>query len=149
MKRREFYQRMQQIDPEAPRALAQFADLFEEDYVTAGEDLKDPAVTDELRARAREDMEFYMARYDVLQEKINADLRRAGATDAQINWGLFGNVELPLVLYLLCNYRAKRLIGFSYRILYCLAELDMLGRYTDVDTEELERIRRDYGRKFG
>ena len=71
------------------------------------------------------------------------------ATDAQINWGLFGNVELPTVPYLLCNFRARKLIRLSYRILYCLAELNMIGKYTEVDGEELERVRRDYGRRFG
>lgn len=149
MNRREFYQRMQSIDPEDPRAMELLVNLFEEDYVTAGRDLKDPAVTEDLRARAQADLKYFMARYDALEEKINADLRRAGATDAQINWGLFGNVELPTLPYLRCNFRAKRLIRISYQILYCLAELKMVGKYAETDEEELARIRRDYGRKYG
>lgn len=87
MKRREFYQRLQDIDPEDRRAMEQLAELFEEDYVTAGEDLTDPAVAEDIRARAQADMEYFMAKYDALLEKINLELRRAGATDAQINWG--------------------------------------------------------------
>ena len=149
MKRREFYQRLQAIDPEDSRAMEQLAELFEEDYVTAGENLTDPAVAEDIRARAQADMEYFMAKYNALLEKINFELRRAGATDAQINWGLFGNVELPTVPYLLCNFRARKLIRLSYRILYCLAELNMIGKYTEVDGEKLERIRRDYGRRFG
>ena len=56
MKRREFYQRLQDIDPEDRRAMEQLAELFEEDYVTAGEDLTDPAVAEDIRARAQADM---------------------------------------------------------------------------------------------
>lgn len=43
----------------------------------------------------------------------------------------------------------ERLVRISYQILYCLAELKMVGKYADVDQEELERIRRDYGRRYG
>ena len=71
MKRREFYQRLQDIDPEDRRAMEQLAELFEEDYVTAGEDLTDPAVAEDIRARAQADMEYFMAKYDALLEKIN------------------------------------------------------------------------------
>ena len=149
MKRREFYQRLQQIDPEDARAMELLMDLFEEDYITAGKNLKDPALMEDLRSHAQADLENYKARYDALLEKINSALRRAGATDAQINWGLFANVELSTIPYLLCNFRAKKLIRISYQILYCLAELKMVGKYVDVDEEELERIRRDYGRRFG
>ena len=58
MKRREFYQRLQAIDPEDRRAMEQLAELFEEDYVTAGENLTDPAVAEDIRARAQADMEY-------------------------------------------------------------------------------------------
>ena len=45
---------------------------------------------------------------------------------------------------------AKRLIQHSYQITFCLGELKMLSKYTDsVDRDELERIRKDYGRRFG
>ena len=66
------------------------------------------------------------------------------------NWGLFGDVELPTVSYLRCNLMAKKLIRYSYQITYCLGELKMLSKYTDrVDIEELERIRKEYRRRFG
>ena len=149
MERREFNQRLQQVDPDAQHALEELAALFEEDYLSEGRDLKDPAVSGELRDRAREDLEIHMARYDAVLEKIKAELRKAGATEAQINWELFGNVELPPIPYFLCNIRARKLIRISYQILFCLAELKMLGKYTDVDEAELARIRCEYGRRFG
>ena len=149
MERREFNKRLQQVDPDAPHALEELAALFEEDYLSEGRDLKDPAVSGELRARTMEDLEIHMARYDAVLEKLKVELRRAGATEAQINWELFGNVELPPIPYFLCNIRARKLIRISHQILFCLAELKMLGKYTDVDEAELARIRCEYGRRFG
>ena len=151
MKRREFYERMSRIDPEAPDAMDALADLFEEDYVSSGRELSDPAVAEEIIDRAKADLEDFQTRYDALCEKINADLRKAGATEAQINWGLFGNVELGTAAWLRCNRRARKLIRYAYQILYCLAELKMIGRYaeTEVDDADLNRIRQDYGRRYG
>ena len=149
MERREFNQRLQQVDPDAQHALEELAALFEEDYLSEGRDLKDPAVSGELRDRTMEDLEIHMARYDAVLEKLKVELRRAGATEAQINWELFGNVELPPIPYFLCNIRARKLIRISYQILFCLAELKVLGKYTDVDEAELARIRCEYGRRFG
>ena len=151
MKRRELYERMSQIDPEDPDAMGALAELFEEDYTTSGRKLEDPVTAEEILSRAEKDLEFFRKRYDVLRERIDADLRRAGATEAQINWGLFGNVELDTAAWLRCNFRAKKLIRCSYQILYCLAELKMIGRYSDcgMDETELQRIRREYGRRYG
>ena len=149
MERKEFNHRLQQVDPDAPHALEELAALFEDDYLSEGRDLKDPAVSENLRARAREELGFHMSRYDAVLEKIKGELRKAGATEAQINWEYFGNVELPPIPYFLCNIRARKLIRISYQILFCLAELKMLGKYTDVDEAELEQIRCGYGRRFG
>ena len=76
-------------------------------------------------------------------------MRKAGATEAQINWGLFENIELPTFSYMRCNRWANQLIRYSYQIQYCLAELKMLGKYTEIDEEELKAIRRDYCRRYG
>ncbi len=149
MKRREFYERMSQIDPESSEALESLAALFEEDYLTGGRDLKDPVTAEDILTRTRADLEKYMSRYDGLKDRIDAELRKAGATEAQINWGLFGDVELPTAAYLRCNLWARKLIRCSYQILYCLAELKMIGRYTEVDREELRHIQIDYGRRYG
>ena len=96
-----------------------------------------------------EDLEHNKACYDVRKEKIDAELRKAGATEAQINWGLFENIELPTFSYMRCNRWANQLIRYSYQIQYCLAELKMLGKYTEIDEEELKAIRRDYCRRYG
>ena len=149
MRRREFMERVNQIDPEEPGALDALSALFEEDYVTAGEDLNNAETIGRIISRTRADLEYYMSRYDLFQEKINTELRKAGATEAQINWGLFGNVELPTIPYLRCNHWAKKLIRCSYQILYCLAELKLVGRYSAVDEEELKTIQMNYGRKYG
>ena len=149
MKRKEFYERVNRIDPESPEAIDALADLFEEDYLTADKDLKDREISESILPQARADLKHYMDRYDRLREKIDGALREAGATEAQINWGLFGNVELPTGSFLRCNLWARKLIRCSYQILYCLAELKMIGRYAKVDEEELRRIQRDYGRRYG
>ena len=129
MTRREFTERMAQIDPESEEAVDKLAALFEEDYLSSGKDLN--------------------GRYDELLEKIIGELRKAGATEAQINWGLFGNVELPTLSYIRCNAIAKKMIHVSYQITYCLGELKMLSKYTDVDMDALSRIQREYKRRFG
>ena len=91
---------MTQIDPESEGAVDQLAALFEEDYLSSGKDLNDPAVIEEIHTAAETDLEHFKGRYDELLEKINGELRKAGATEAQINWGLFGNVELPTLSYI-------------------------------------------------
>ena len=149
MTRREFRERMAQIDPESEGAVYQLATLFEEDYLSSGKDLNNPAVIEELHTEAKADLEHFMGKYDELFEKINGELRKAGATEAQINWGLFGNVELPTLSYIRCNAMAKKMIHISYQIIYCLGELKMLSKYTDVDTDELSRLQREYRRRFG
>ncbi len=150
MTRKEFRDCMEQIDPEASEAVDELALLFERDYQETGRDLNDPVLLNDLIESAEADMEHFMAKYDDLLDKINGELRKAGATEAQINWGLFGDVELLTVSYLRCNLMAKKLIRYSYQITYCLGELKMLSKYTDrVDIEELERIRKEYRRRFG
>lgn len=149
MTRKEFTERMAQIDPESEDAVDELASLFEEDYHTAGRDLNDPAVIEDILLDAKADLENFMGKYDDLLGKIHKELRKAGATEAQINWGLFGNIELPTVSYIRCNSLAKKMIRISYQITYCLGELKMLSRYTDVDTDELARIQREYRRRFG
>lgn len=149
MTRKEFAERMAQIDPESEDAVDELASLFEEDYLTAGRDLNDPAVIEDILLDAKADLENFMGKYDDLLGKIHKELRKAGATEAQINWGLFGNIELSTVSYIRCNSLAKKMIRISYQITYCLGELKMLSRYTDVDTDELARIQREYRRRFG
>lgn len=150
MTRKEFANHMAHIDPEASTAVDELADLFERDYQEEGRDLTDPDMIEELKSAAEADFHHHLRRYDDLLDKVNQELRKAGATEAQINWGLFGNVELPTLSYLRCNRMAKRLIQHSYQITYCLGELKMLSKYTDnVQQNELERIRKNYGRRFG
>ena len=149
MTRKELAVRINQIDPEDPGAVEALAELFEEDYLSMGKDLQDPEQLDELFKRTETDLRRFMEKYDRLLGKINNELRKAGATEAQINWGLFGDVELPTFAFLRCNFMARRLIRYSYQIVYCLGELKMLSKYMDLDAEEYERIRREYNRKFG
>ena len=150
MTRKEFANHMAQIDPEASTAVEELADLFERDYQEEGRDLTDPDLIEDLKSAAEADLHHHMDHYDDLLEKINQELRKAGATEAQINWGLFGDVELPTLSYLRCNRMAKSLIKHSYQITYCLGELKMLSKYTDsLVKDELKRIRKDYGRRFG
>ena len=149
MTKKEFADRMAQIDPESPNAPSELAVLFEEDYLTTGKDLNDPETVDNLRDTAENDLNYFMQKYDHLLQRINDELRKAGATEVQITWGLFGDVELPTFSYFRCNIMAKKLIRLSYQITYCLGELKMLSRYTDVDQDELNRIQREYRRRFG
>ena len=150
MTRKEFKNHMAQIDPESPTAVDDLADLFERDYQEEGRDLTDPDVIEDLKIAAETDLHHHMSRYDDLLNKINQELRKAGATEAQINWGLFGDVELPTFSYFRCNQMANRLIQHSYQITYCLGELKMLSKYTEcLDRDELERIRKEYRRRFG
>lgn len=100
MTRKEFSDHMKKIDPESPTVMDELAALFERDYQEEGRDLSDPVMIENLQIAAEEDLHYHMSRYDDLLEKINGELRKAGATEAQINWGLFGNVELPTVPYL-------------------------------------------------
>ena len=85
MTKKEFIDRIDQIDPDDSEALDQLAELFEEDYLTAGENLNDPEVIEDLLLSAREDLEHNKACYDVRKDRIDAELRKAGATEAQIN----------------------------------------------------------------
>ena len=85
MTKKEFIDRIEQIDPDDSEALDRLSELFEEDYLTAGENLNDPEVIENLLARAREDLEHNKACYDVRKDRIDAELRKAGATEAQIN----------------------------------------------------------------
>lgn len=149
MTRKEFNERMVQIDPESENAVDKLASLFEEDYLTTGRDLNDPAVIEDILLATKADLENFMEKYDDLLGKIHGELRKAGATEAQINWGLFGNIELPAVSYIRCNSLAKKMIRISYQITYCLGELKMLSKYADVDTNELAKIQREYRRRFG
>ncbi len=149
MTRKEFGERIAEIDPESAEAVDELAALFEEDYRSAGKDLNDPAVIQEIHTAVQADLEHFMRKYDDLLEKINDELRKAGATEAQINWGLFGNVELPVISYFRSNSMAKKLIRISYQIIFCLGELKMLSRYTDIDLNTLTCIQREYRRRFG
>ena len=79
MTRREFTERMAQIDPESEEAVDKLAALFEEDYLSSGKDLNDPAVIEEIHIAAKTDLEHFKGRYDELLEKINGELRKAGA----------------------------------------------------------------------
>ena len=116
MTRKEFNERMAQVDPESEDAVDELASLFEEDYLTTGRDLNDPAVIEDILLAAKADLENFIEKYDDLLGKIHGELRKAGATEAQINWGLFGNIELPAVSYIRCNSLAKKLIHISYHI---------------------------------
>lgn len=150
MTRKEFANHMAHFDPESSTTVDELADLFEKDYQEAGRDLTDQDVIENLKSAAEADLHHHMSRYDVFLDKINHERRKAGATEAQINWGLFGDVELPTLSYLRCSRMAKSLIQHSYQITHCLGELKMLSKYTDsVEQNELERIRKDYGRRFG
>ena len=140
---------MAQIDPEAKTAPDELAALFEEDYLTAGKELNDSAVIEDLRNTAEADLQYFMEKYDVLLDKINSELRKAGATEAQFNWGLFGDVELSMISYARCNLMVRKLVRLSWQITYCLGEMKMLGKYTEVDMDELMRIQREYKRRFG
>ena len=53
MTKKEFIDRIDQIDPDDSEALDQLAELFEEDYLTAGENLNDPEVIEDLLFSAR------------------------------------------------------------------------------------------------
>ena len=64
MTKKEFIDRIEQIDPDDSEALDRLSELFEEDYLTAGENLNDPEVIENLLARAREDLEHNKACYD-------------------------------------------------------------------------------------
>ena len=150
MTRKEYAQQIAKIDPEQPDALDRLAALNETDYIERGENLNDPDVVDDLYNSAMEELERYKEKYDDLLGRINSELRKAGATEAQINWGLFGDVELPTMAYLYCNAMARKLIQYSFQIVYCLGELQMLSKYTDrVDMEEVRKIRKEYRRRFG
>ncbi len=149
MTKKEFTERMAQIDPYSDGAVDQLAALFEEDYLTAGRDLNDPAVAEQILAEAKADLALFMGKYDDLLEKIHGELRKAGATEAQINWGLFGNVELPTLSYIRCNSMAKKMIRIGCQITFCLGEIKMLSKYTEIDLDELIRIQREYRRRFG
>ena len=150
MTRKEYAQQIAKIDPEQPDALDRLSALNETDYIERGENLNDPDVVDDLYDSAMEELERYKEKYDDLLGRINSELRKAGATEAQINWGLFGDVELPTMAYLYCNAMARKLIQYSFQIVYCLGELQMLSKYTDrVDMEEVRKIRKEYRRRFG
>ena len=150
MTEKEYAEQLAKIDPEQPDALDRLAALNEADYIESGENLNDPAIVAELYDSAMENMERYKEKYDKLLDKINGELRKAGATEAQINWGLFGDVELPTLAYLRCNAMAKKLIQYSCQIVYCLGELQLLSKYTDrVDMEKVRQIRKEYRRRFG
>ena len=137
MTRKEYAEKLAEIDPEQPDALDKLAALNEADYIERGENLNDPDVIDELYESTVADLERCKEKYDDLLGRINSELRKAGATEAQINWGLFGDVELPTMAYLYCNVLARKLIRNSFQIVYCLGELQMLSKYTDrVDMEE-------------
>ena len=148
MTRKEFAGRIALIDPEAPDSIEKLASLFEEDYLTEGRDLNDTDLIKDLRESAEADLRYFMEKYDILLQKINRELRKAGATEAQINWGLFENIELPTVSYYRCNLMVRKLIRCSYQIQYCLGELKMLSKYTDIDTRWLMKTAKEYGRHF-
>jgi hypothetical protein len=150
MTRKEYAEKLAEIDPEQPDALDKLAALNEADYIERGENLNDPDVIDELYESTVADLERCKEKYDDLLGRINSELRKAGATEAQVNWGLFGDVELPTMAYLYCNVLARKLIRNSFQIIYCLGELQMLSKYTDrVDMEEVRKIRKEYRRRFG
>ena len=71
MTKKEFIDRIDQIDPDDSEALDQLAELFEEDYLTAGENLNDPEVIEDLLLSAREDLEHNKACYDVRRAMVS------------------------------------------------------------------------------
>ena len=150
MNRLEFLKRMDQIDPDGPNAIDELAPVLEEYCLDSGDNLNDPETAANYYADVKADLEAFMDRYDTLLEKLHGELRRAGATEAQVNWGLFGNVELGRLAWLRCNRLAKSLANLSYEIKYCLAELKMLSKYTaQVDLKEIGRIQREYRNRYG
>ncbi len=150
MTKLEFLKRMDQIDPDGPNAVDELAPVLEEYCLSSGDNLNDPETAASYYADVKADLESFMDRYDSLLDKLHAELRKAGATEAQINWGLFGNVELGRLAWLRCSRLAKSLANLSYEIKYCLAELKMLSKYTDqVDLKEIGRIQREYRNRYG
>lgn len=149
MTEKEYSKQLLKIDPERPDALDRVAELKERDHIESGKDLKDPAVIHDLYEAARKDLKLYMEINDDPLEKINSELRKAGATEAQIYWGLLGDVKLPTFAWLRYKRMAMKLIQYDCMIVYCLSELQMLSKYTDkVDLEEIQRIRKQYRRRF-
>ena len=150
MTRLEFLKKMDQIDPDGPYAVDELAPVLEEYCLSSGDNLNDPETAANYYTDVKADLKSYMDRYDFLLEKLHKELRKAGATEAQINWDLFGNVELGRFAWLRCNRMAKALINLSYEIRYCLAELKMLSKYTDqVDLKEIARVQREYRNRYG
>lgn len=86
MTRKEYAEKLAEIDPEQPDALDKLAALNEADYIERGENLNDPDVIDELYESTVADLERCKEKYDDLLDRINSELRKAGATEAQINW---------------------------------------------------------------
>ena len=85
MTRKEYAEKLAEIDPEQPDALDKLAALNEADYIERGENLNDPDVIDELYESTVADLERCKEKYDDLLGRINSELRKAGATEAQIN----------------------------------------------------------------
>lgn len=150
MTRLEFGRRMSAIDPDQPDAIDKLVPILEEYCIESGDDLNDSDTAEDYYSGVMADLKNLMNRYDLVLEKLHGELRKAGATDAQVNWGLFGNVELGRLAWLRCNRLAKSLANISYEIKYCLAELKMLSKYTDqVDLKDIVRIQRDYRNRYG
>ena len=88
----------------------------------------------------------YVLNAELISNPIPADkyvLLSHGYTDNR-----FGSLKYTkMYLDLGFNRWARQLIRYSYQIQYCLAELKMLGKYTEIDEEELKAVQRDYGRR--
>lgn len=150
MTRLEFGRRMSEIDPDQPDAIDKLVPILEEYCIEAGDDLSDSDTAEDYYSHVIADLKILMDKYDRVLEKLHSELRKAGATEAQVNWGLFGNVELGRFACFRCNRLTKSLTNLSYEIKYCLAELKMLSKYTDqVDLKEIGRIQREYRNRYG
>ena len=62
MTRKEFGERMDQIDPESPTAVDDYAALFEQDYEESEWDLNDPAVLEDLLSAAQKELKDHMGK---------------------------------------------------------------------------------------
>ena len=78
--------------------------------------------------------------YDSLLEKLHDILRKNGATEAQLTWNIYSNVEMNLLTGRKYYKVAEELYRKTLSILYYLAFLQVLNQYRNPDTEELTEL---------
>ena len=134
------WKKLDRVDKSSSRAVDEMADILQAELEAKNADFTDTAALEEKYESLKTDLLDATRAYDSLLEKLHDILRKNGATEAQLTWNIYSNVEMNLLTGRKYYKVAEELYRKTRSILYYLAFLQVLNQYRNPDTEELTEL---------